>query len=98
MIAAFICGLSYFFVYNLDFAHIFPKSPNAMPQLLILLEALGIAFSIPLMILSFNKIKELKENKSKLQLSQKMYGLITLAIIIGTIIIIFATKSAMTEK
>lgn len=98
VISSFICGASYFLVYVLDFAHVFPKSPEPMPQLLVLLEALGIVLSIPLMILSFNKSKELKISNDKSQLSSKMYWLIALAIIVGIGIIIFATKSAMTGK
>lgn len=98
LVLTFICGLSYFLVYTLDFAKIFPKSSDPMPKLLMLLEAFGIILSIPLIALSLQKMKELKGNKNKTQLPNKMYWLIAVAILIGIGIIIFATKSAMTGK
>lgn len=98
VISAFVCGASYLLVYVLDFAHLFPKSPDSMPQLLVLLEAFGILLSIPLMVLSLQKMKELGGGRISTQLSNKMYWFIAFAILVGIGIIIFATKSAMTGK
>ncbi|MCO6176384.1 hypothetical protein NHF50_15145 [Flavobacterium sp. NRK F10] len=98
ILVAFICGLSYFLVYVLDFAHIFPKSPDSMPQLLVFLEAIGIILSIPLMLLSFNQTKKMKSSQDKSKLSYNLYRLVAFAIIVGIAIIVFATKSAMTGK
>lgn len=97
-ISAFVCGLSYFSVYVLDFAHIFPKSPDAMPPLLVILEAVGIILSIPLMYLSIQATKAVNENDHTIHLSHKIYWIIAFAILVGVGIILFATQSAMTGK
>lgn len=95
--ASFICGLSYFIVYTIDLLGIFPKTPTAMPLLLLVLEILGTILSIPLMYYSFLRIK-MAGNEQKTMLNKYVYFFIILATLIGVGIIIFATKSAMTGK
>lgn len=95
--ASFICGLSYFIVYTIDLLGIFPKTPTAMPLLLLVLEILGTILSIPLMHYSFLRIK-MAGNEQKTMLNKYVYSFIILAILVGIGIIVFATKSAMTGK
>lgn len=95
--ASLICGLSYFIVYTIDLLEIFPKTPTAMPLLLLVLEILGTILSIPLMYYSFLRIR-MAGNEQKTMLNKYVYFFIILAILIGVGIIIFATKSAMTGK
>ncbi len=96
---AFICGLSYFIVYTIDLAEIFPKTPTAMPLLLLVLEILGTVLSIPLMYYSTLKITIANnKNEEKTEPNKYIYWLIGLAILLSIGIIIFATKSAMTAK
>lgn len=94
---AFLCGLSYFLVYVLDLLKIFPKSPDAMPPLLLTLESLGVLLSIPLMYYSI-KLNRNSENNENLTLDKKLYWILLIFILIGLGIIIFATNSAMTGK
>ncbi len=96
---AFICGLSYFIVYTIDLAEIFPKTPTVMPLLLLVLEILGTILSIPLMYYSTLKVTIANsKNEEKTEPNKYIYWLIALAILLGIGIIIFATKSAMTAK
>ncbi|MEZ4880223.1 MAG: hypothetical protein R2801_08690 [Chitinophagales bacterium] len=98
LLIAFICGLSYCLVYVFDFAHIFPKSPDRMPKLLLILEAFGIILSLPLMFYAIKKYSTIKNDQDKIQLSRTIYWLIFIAVLIGIAIIVFATKSAMTGE
>lgn len=95
--AAFVCGLSYFIVYTIDLAGIFPKSPTAMPFLLLILETLGTVLAIPLIYFASLKTTVIN-NEKKTTLNKYIYWLIGLAIFVGIGIIIFATKSAMAGK
>lgn len=95
----FLSGLSYFIVYTIDLAEIFPKSPTEMPISLFILEILGTIMAIPIMYYSVQKLKELETNDNgELLPNKSIYWLIIIAIIISLGIIIFATKAAMTEK
>ena len=95
---AFIAGLSYFIVYTIDLAKIFPKSPTQMPLTLFYLEILGTIIAIPVMYYSVKKLKQFENSNNKLLLNKSIYWLIAIAGLIGFGIIIFATKSAMTGK
>ncbi|TWU21444.1 hypothetical protein Pla52o_36290 [Novipirellula galeiformis] len=50
--ASVVIGFCYFLVYVLDLANVFPKSPDSMPPLLLVIELIGTILSIPLMGLS----------------------------------------------
>ncbi len=101
--ASFIAGLSYFLVYVLDLAHLFPVSPDAMPTALLVIEILGTTVSLPLMITSGlgmqHSSKQLNQsNNSQLvsDLARKKQTFIVIGItLIGIGIITFATRSAM---
>ncbi|HAO09047.1 MAG TPA: hypothetical protein DCQ50_19170 [Chryseobacterium sp.] len=97
-ITAFFCGLSYFVVYTIDLAKIFPQSPTRMPTALFLLESLGTLLSIPLIYYTVKEAKEFSGSNNKVLFSKSMYWIIGIAICIGLGIIIFATKAAMTGK
>lgn len=102
-VTSFISGLSYFLVYVLDLAHLFPISPDAMPTALLVIEILGTIVSLPLMITSGlgiqHSTKQLAQGnntKSDLDLTGKKQIFIAIGItLIGIEIIIFATHSAM---
>lgn len=102
-VASFISGLSYFLVYVLDLAHIFPISPDAMPISLLVIEVLGTIVSLPLMVTSGlgiqHSAKQLVQKQNS-QLNHNFAGkkqiLIAIGIaLIGIGIITFATRSAM---
>ncbi|MEM6612856.1 MAG: hypothetical protein AAF652_11510 [Cyanobacteria bacterium P01_C01_bin.72] len=102
-VASFIAGLSYFLVYVLDLAHLFPVSPDAMPLALLVIEILGTIVSFPLMITSGlgiqNSSKQLTQGNNPqldLDLAGKKYIFIAIGItLIGVGIITFATRAAM---
>ena len=96
--SAFLCGLSYFIVYTIDLAELFPQSPTPMPILLFMLEILGTVLSIPLMYFAAKQTKLFDHDNQKVLLNKSLYWLISLAILIGLAIIIFATKAAMSGK
>ncbi len=96
LVAAMVCGWGYFLVYILDFAGIFPKSPDAMPRLLAILEALGIVLSILLLLLSDKELKHTSATTGRLRWTKPMSWLLAVALVIGVAIIVFATRSAMT--
>ncbi len=86
-------------MYTIDLAEIFPKTPTAMPLLLLVLEILGTVLSIPLMYYSTLKITVANnKNEEKTEPNKYIYWLIGLAILLSIVIIIFATQSAMTAK
>ena len=103
-----VCGLSYFLVYGLDLARIFPVSPDTMPKALLSIEILGIVLSLPLMLLSGRSIFQSRQlsretNTFNYQSDAIALPLVTgrrfayaVAIVLLAIsIITFATKSAM---
>lgn len=92
-----LCGLSYLFVYVIDVLKIFPQSPTPMPLSLLILEILGIALAIPLAYFSYVE-SNTKENMQSHAHQRNITWLLVLAIIISIVIIIFATKSAMTAQ
>ena len=102
-VASFIAGLSYFLVYVLDLAHLFPVSTDAMPTALLVIEVLGTIVSLPLMLISGWGIqysaKQLAQNRNSqlaLDLAGKKQIFIAIGIVlIGLGIITFATRSAM---
>ena len=102
-VASFIAGLSYFLVYVLDLAHLFPVSPNAMPPALLVIEIIGTIVSLPLMLVSGwgiqHSSKQLAQKQNS-RLTPNLGGKQQILIVIGMAligigIIIFATRSAM---
>ena len=95
-IASALCGLSYFLVYALDLAKIFPVSPDSMPQALFVIEILGTIVSLPLTFISLrrgiNSEQQVMESKAY---SKRFVYLAFMLLVVGVGIITFATKSAM---
>lgn len=93
--AAGICGISYFLVYALDLGKVFPVSPDKMSRALYVIELTGLILSIPITLLSFISASILETGTEEFQLS--VFGIILLVvmIIVGTGIVIFATKVTM---
>lgn len=97
-LVAAICGLSYFAVYALDLAEIFPVSPVPMPRTLFIIEAIGLIVSLPIMFLSIKELSfadSLHEQETKKIYSKSFVYFAFFLSIASLAIIIFATKSAM---
>lgn len=103
-----VCGLSYFLVYGLDLAGIFPVSPDYMPKALLNVEILGIVLSLPLMLLSGQSIFQSSQLSGETISYNYESDVITQPLVTGrrfvyavaivllaTSIITFATRSAM---
>ena len=93
--AAGICGISYFLVYALDLGKIFPVSPDKMSRPLFIIELTGLIFSIPITLLSFISASMLETEIKGFQLSTFGIILLSLMVILGIGIVIFATKVTM---
>jgi hypothetical protein len=98
-IVAALCGVSYFLVYALDLAKIFPVSPDRMPPALLIIEIVGALVSLPLMFFSIQLARETHNGStndvSAVLLNKKLVFLIIVMILVGIGIIIFATNAAM---
>jgi len=98
LIVSAICGISYFSVYALDLGGIFPISPDAMPQSLLVIEVMGMVVSLPLMFLSIleaSRVAGSKHVADSVTVPKNFTILIAVLVIAGISIIIFATRSAM---
>lgn len=106
---AWFAGFAYFFVYGIDLAQIFPRSPTPMSQALSLIEVLGMCAAVPLMYLSwpytrfasqssYRQERDVNSDVAKTE-SAPMTGfrmaLMAVVVALGIGIIFFATDSAM---
>lgn len=95
-VISFFCGLSYFLVYVLDLAHIFPVSPTPMSQALFVIEIAGTVFSLPLMFLSIVSYGKAGPTESTARRRPLwLYAIFLLLFLLGVGIVIFATNAAM---
>lgn len=96
-IVSAVCGASYFLVYALDLGGIFPVSPDAMPQALLIIEILGTIASIPLVYFSIQGTLNIgsEQHAQVVVYPKKLFFAILVLIATGICIIVFATKSAM---
>ncbi|MGV6852053.1 MAG: hypothetical protein ACWA5R_07735, partial [bacterium] len=93
---SFFAGLSYFGVYILDLAYIFPQSPTAMSFALFFVEVLGTAVSLPLMTYSAASLMRWKGEQDVASIPvHRMFLFVSLLIILSGAIIYFATQSAI---
>lgn len=92
-----LAGLSYFAVYAIDLAGIFPTSPTPMPHNLFMLEWLGLVLSLPLMMIAGRLVIVSSQTgegaETALTLSRPV--IIALAAL-SLAIVVFATYAAMT--
>ncbi|WKD50168.1 hypothetical protein [Microbulbifer spongiae] len=96
LIASAICGISYFLVYALDLAKIFPVSPDKMPITLFIIEVAGLILAIPLTLLSLYYLSLPRSGISEMDISSStINSILVVLLIIGIGIIAFATKAAM---
>ena len=65
-VASLASGVSYFGVYALDLARIFPISPDAMPEALLVIEVLGAILSIPLSVVALKAVLEQHQQPERL--------------------------------
>lgn len=104
-ITSAICGISYFLVYVLDLGKIFPVSPDAMPEVLFIIEVLGTIVSLPLIFISVRGAMKAYDSGDKKVMSGEMYSkeiyskkfiyVVIFIAFVSVSIITFATKSAM---
>ena len=93
---SFLCGLSYFCVYILDLGKIFPVSPTKMPQALLIIEVIGTIISIPLMVLSLKSYVAFHDTQESKAIKNSYFWLAAIILgLLGILIVIFATNSAM---
>lgn len=96
LIIATVCGISYFLVYAFDLTKIFPVSPDKMPRALFLIEVVGLVVSIPLTFLPLYYLSIPKAGATETVISAgATNGILTLMLILGAGIVIFATRAAM---
>lgn len=95
-----LCGISYFLVYALDLGHLFPVSPDAMPPLLWWIEVAGMIVAIPLAYLSWRIARQgsVSAPLASAAPGNRYAFLITLAVIVGIAIIVYATNAAMNGR
>lgn len=98
IVTAIICGMSYFVVYAIDLANIFPKSETPMPKRLFILEIIGAVVAIPIVYFSARSLLDFQISDTPLTVDSTIYWFIGIATVISLGIIVFATKSAMTKK
>ncbi|MBE9028722.1 hypothetical protein IQ266_02980 [filamentous cyanobacterium LEGE 11480] len=110
-VAAAVCGMSYFLVYVLDLAHIFPVSPDMMPSALFVIELLGTIVSVPLMIVAVQAVLDHRPDQHNAEalkprrngamtidgagISQRFIYIALALVGVGFGIITFATHAAM---
>jgi hypothetical protein len=93
-VLALICGLSYAFVYIIDLAGWFPKTPDAMPKVLYWVEVIGTVVALPLVVSSIYLIKQFSGEDMGSSSGIDPWLLVGM-VIIGFVIIGFATRAAM---
>ena len=99
-IVAAISGISYFLVYVLDLAVIFPVSSDPMPMTLLIIEIVGTIVSLPLTFLAIKQALKIEQHANLAIAQNQTYSpifisVIFLSILLGCGIITFATISAM---
>lgn len=90
-------GALYFLVFLSDLLHVFPVSDTKMSIPLVILEIIGLVLALFVIIFSYlgkKQAKLAKENKIH-KLSTKSLVIITMFIILGVLIITFATLNAL---
>ena len=96
LIASAVCGAGYLAVYLLDLCKIFPVSMDKMPVMLMFIEISGSLVSLPLMLISIQSAGKILVNNNSLTLNHKRLVLVIgLLVLVGTLIVIFATNAAM---
>lgn len=96
-----LAGLSYFVVYVLDLAHVFPVSPTPMPALLELIEILGTLLALALLVCSA-RVLLIPDSDTvavgtmkPLSLPGHWQLILGMAGIVAVLIVIYATLAAM---
>jgi len=97
LIISALAGLSYFVVYAIDLAKIFPQSPTAMSACLFWIEVIGLVISLPLMSFSIRAYRETNQSSEKhFSIDRsKLFLIMSVMTAIALVIIVFATRSAM---
>lgn len=96
-----LAALSYFIVFVLDLAHVFPVSPTPMPTLLELIEILGTLLALALMVCSAIVLRERDADAiavaatKPLSLPGRWPLILGIAAIVAVLIVMYATLAAM---
>jgi len=91
---AFYAAVSYFAVYAVDLAQIFPRSPTPMSFYLALIEVLGMSAAVPLMFASRNA-QSVNPTAGLKSSSTYRFGVTVALVVLGIAVIWFATDAAM---
>ena len=98
-ILSLICAISYFLIYLLDLAQIFPKTPDKMSTLLMSVEIVGSIVALPLAYYSIKILNSPVMQSESVLSAKKLHAkpvMVTgLVILLGIGIIVFATVEAM---
>lgn len=97
-ITAFVFGILYVVVYLLDLFKIFPVSLDPMSGLLFSMEIIGTIVGVFLVIISYLSIPSASKKKQKRKNETILVIVVALLLIIGTIIVSFATNSALEKN
>lgn len=92
-LVAAIQGISYFLVYLIDLAKLFPVSDDEMSSLLKGMEITGLIVAVPLTLLSLITRSQLQEKSMTLTLTPGIMVVIGSMLFLAVGIVIFATKS-----
>jgi len=92
--AAVYAAVSYFAVYAVDLAQIFPRSPTPMSFYLALIEVLGMSAAVPLMFASRNA-QSVNPAAGLTSASTYRFGVTVALVVLGIAVIWFATDAAM---
>ena len=93
---AFIAAVSYFAVYAVDLAQLFPRSPTPMSFALAFIEVLGMTAAVPLMFASRRFLDVTQESEPTGGSRTVRYAITAVLVVAGVAIIWFATDAAMT--
>ena len=94
-LGAALCGVSCLPVCALDLGKVFPVSPDRMSRALFVIEVTGLLLSIPLILLSLISVSMLKNPAGGFQISMVGAGILSLMVLFGVGIVIFATRVTM---
>lgn len=95
-VLSIIAGASYAVVYGIDLVGVFPKTPTPMSSALLWVELLGTLIAIPL-IIAASHLKPQGESAQRFGSSMSKSAWFAIAVV-GLVIIMFATFSAMTPS
>lgn len=90
-----LVAMLYFAVYALDLAQLFPRSPTPMTRPLAIVEVLGMIIAVPLWLGGRALRSTAAVDQARLLNTRGRWIVVTAVLVIGVLIVLFATESAM---